>query len=70
MVTNEDIRSYVLSSLTPEWVPDFVVSAIVDEIKQTYDVTGDRPAQQLDDIDTAEFWAIVRKHEIGDETNI
>lgn len=60
--TDRDIRHQVIETLAGDDAA-FDVAAIVDELKETYAMTGDRPAVTVASIPSDEYWAIVERHE-------
>jgi hypothetical protein len=73
-VTDQDVTRFVTGALTHENYEDFDIDAIVHDLIFGYDITGfkdlsdvkeiDRAVAWIaDQIDEAEFWAIVAKHD-------
>lgn len=59
--TSTDIRNQVATALDGQ--NGFDLDGIVAELIQTYDLTGDAPADRVASIDEDEFWAIVARHD-------
>lgn len=59
LTTSADVINYEIAPALGEYVNDFDLSAIVDEV-YTYDENNEY--KQLDDVD---FWDVVSKHDIS-----
>lgn len=59
--TDRDIRDHVAAALN-EYVVEHDVEAIVRELIVKYDLTGDAPADSMEDLPG--FWSIVESHRI------
>lgn len=58
MITHQDLRTEVQIMFSQMGEDDnYDVVAIADEVKDTYGLVS------VDDVDSAEFWAIVAKHQ-------
>lgn len=60
-LNDQDIRDHVLGALN-EWATWHDVDAIVRELIERFDLTGDHPRDTLKDIPDADFWAIADRH--------
>ncbi|MFI6031627.1 hypothetical protein [Amycolatopsis magusensis] len=60
--TSADIRALMQQTVEAQ-EGEYDVRAIADELIATYDLTGESPAQTLEDITEDEFWTIVLKHD-------
>ncbi len=63
MITDRDIRDQIATAIQ-EQGEDFDVDGIVAEIQQTYGLVD------IDTIPSAEFWAIVERHDQGADYGI
>ena len=61
-----DLEQAVRETLT-EYSDDYDTWAIAEELQERYNLVGEGATETLEDIDSEEYWTIVRIHEIAEE---